>query len=90
MRVHPSLWEGKGKCRFADKATTAPQTPPRSKFTHRTWAARLCKRPPRALGGDAQGGQGVALLVLAGADVDLIVEHVDRARGMSADGFQPR
>ena len=27
-----------------------------------------------------------ALLVLAGADVDRIVEHVDRARRLSADG----
>ena len=32
----------------------------------------------------------VALLVLAGADVDLIVEHVDRARQRSTDGYQPR
>ena len=28
----------------------------------------------------------VALLVIAGADVDLIVEHVDRARSRSRDG----
>lgn len=32
----------------------------------------------------------VALLVLAGADVDLIVEHVDQARRRSEDGYQPR
>ena len=32
----------------------------------------------------------VALLVLAGADVDLIVKHVDRARRMATDGYQPR
>lgn len=32
----------------------------------------------------------VALLVLAGADVDLIVEHVDRARRRSEDGYLPR
>ena len=32
----------------------------------------------------------VALLVLAGADVDLIVEHVDRAREMSQDGYRAR
>jgi hypothetical protein len=37
-----------------------------------------------------QGGRAVALLVLAGADVDLIVEHVDRAREQSTDGFKPR
>jgi hypothetical protein len=29
-------------------------------------------------------------LVLAGADVDLIVEHVDRAKQLSTDGFKPR
>ena len=32
----------------------------------------------------------VALLVLAGADVDLIVEHVDRARERSKDGNRRR
>ena len=32
----------------------------------------------------------VALLVLAGADVDLIVEHVDMARAKSSDGYRPR
>jgi hypothetical protein len=32
----------------------------------------------------------VALLVIAGADVDLIVEHVDRARARSQDGNQRR
>ncbi|HWM14978.1 MAG TPA: hypothetical protein VNP97_00160 [Microbacterium sp.] len=32
----------------------------------------------------------VALLVLAGADVDLIVEHVDRARSRSEDGCSRR
>jgi hypothetical protein len=32
----------------------------------------------------------VALLVLAGADVDLIVEHVDRARERSMDGYSAR
>ena len=32
----------------------------------------------------------VALLVLAGADVDLIVEHVDRARARPVDGNQRR
>ena len=32
----------------------------------------------------------VALLVLAGADVDLIVEHVDKARARSEDGNRPR
>jgi hypothetical protein len=37
-----------------------------------------------------QAVYSVALLVLAGADVDLIVEHVDRARTRSEDGFQPR
>lgn len=38
----------------------------------------------------AQGVQAVALLVLAGADVDRIVEHVDRARARSQDGYQRR
>ena len=37
-----------------------------------------------------QAGYSVALLVMAGADVDLIVEHVDRARKRSRDGFAPR
>lgn len=37
-----------------------------------------------------QAVYAVALLVLAGADVDLIVEHVDRAREMSTDGFHGR
>ena len=37
-----------------------------------------------------QAVYSVALLVLAGADVDLIVEHVDRARTRSRDGYQPR
>jgi hypothetical protein len=32
----------------------------------------------------------VALLVLAGADVDLIVEHVDQARERSRDGYMRR
>ena len=32
----------------------------------------------------------VALLVLAGADVDRIVEHVDGARGLSQDGYLRR
>jgi hypothetical protein len=32
----------------------------------------------------------VALLVLAGADFDIIVEHIDRAREISQDGYQPR
>ena len=32
----------------------------------------------------------VALLVLAGADVNLIVEHVDKARDRSRDGYQRR
>ena len=32
----------------------------------------------------------VALLVLAGADVDLIVEHVDQARVRSRDGYRRR
>jgi hypothetical protein len=32
----------------------------------------------------------VALLVLAGADVDLIVEHVDQARARSEDGNSRR
>jgi len=32
----------------------------------------------------------VALLVMAGADVDLIVEHVDRARSRSDDGYSRR
>lgn len=32
----------------------------------------------------------VALLVLAGADVDGIVEHVDRARGRSDEGYSRR
>ena len=32
----------------------------------------------------------VALLVLAGADVDLIVDHVDRARQNSGNGFGRR
>lgn len=31
-----------------------------------------------------------ALLVVAGADVDLIVEHVDRARRLSAEGSRRR
>ena len=29
-------------------------------------------------------------LILAGVDVDLIVEHVDRARTRSRDGYRPR
>jgi len=29
-------------------------------------------------------------LILAGADVDLIVEHVDRARSRSDDGYSRR
>jgi hypothetical protein len=32
----------------------------------------------------------VALTVLAGADVDLIVEHVDRARERLKDGYSRR
>jgi hypothetical protein len=32
----------------------------------------------------------VALLVLAGADGDRIVEHVDRARERSRDGYSAR
>jgi hypothetical protein len=32
----------------------------------------------------------VALLVIAGADVDRIVEHVDRARQRSAEGYRRR
>jgi hypothetical protein len=32
----------------------------------------------------------MALLVMAGADVDLIVEHVDRARRLSSEGSRPR
>ena len=32
----------------------------------------------------------VALLVLAGADVDLVVEHVDQARARSEDGNRMR
>ena len=38
----------------------------------------------------SQALYAVALLVLAGADVDLIVERVDRARRRSEDGYQPR
>lgn len=38
----------------------------------------------------AHSGRCVALLVLAGADVDRIVEHVDRARWRSEDGYRPR
>ena len=37
-----------------------------------------------------QAVYSVALLVLAGADVDLIVEQVDRARARSKDGYRPR
>ena len=37
-----------------------------------------------------QAVYSVALLVLAGADVDLIVEHVDRAREKSRDGNSRR
>jgi hypothetical protein len=37
-----------------------------------------------------QAVYAVALLVLAGADVDLIVEHVDRARARYQDENQPR
>lgn len=37
-----------------------------------------------------QAVYSVALLVLAGADVDRIVEHVDRARGRSEDGYSRR
>ena len=37
-----------------------------------------------------QAVYSVALLVLAGADVDRIVEHVDRSRGKSRDGYQRR
>jgi hypothetical protein len=32
----------------------------------------------------------VALLVLAGADVDRIAEYVDRAKGISRDGYRRR
>jgi hypothetical protein len=32
----------------------------------------------------------VALLILAGADVDRIVEQVDRARRLSSEGSRPR
>jgi hypothetical protein len=32
----------------------------------------------------------VALLVLAGADVDLIVEHVDRVAAVSTEWSRPR
>lgn len=32
----------------------------------------------------------LALLVQAGADVDLVVEHVDRARWLSIEGSKPR
>lgn len=37
-----------------------------------------------------QAVYAVALLVLAGADVDLLVERVDRARVRSTDGLRPR
>ena len=37
-----------------------------------------------------QAVYAVALLVLAGADVDLIVEHVDRARRLSTENSRPR
>jgi hypothetical protein len=37
-----------------------------------------------------QAVYSVALLVIAGADVDLIVEHVDRARDRSRNGYQRR
>jgi hypothetical protein len=37
-----------------------------------------------------QAVYAVALLVLAGADVDHIVKHVDRARGRSQEGYQRR
>jgi len=37
-----------------------------------------------------QAVYSVALLVLAGADVDLIVEHVDGARRKSQDGYSRR
>ena len=37
-----------------------------------------------------QAVYAVALLVLAGADVDLIVEHVDRARSRSDDANSRR
>lgn len=37
-----------------------------------------------------QAVYAVALLVLAGADVDLIVEHVDRARERTTAGNRPR
>lgn len=37
-----------------------------------------------------QAVYAVALLVMAGADVDLIVDHVDRARARSEDGNSRR
>ena len=37
-----------------------------------------------------QAVYSVALLVLAGADVDLIVRHVDHARRRSNDAYRPR
>jgi hypothetical protein len=37
-----------------------------------------------------QAVYAVALLVLAGADVDVIVEHVDRARARAQDGNRRR
>ena len=37
-----------------------------------------------------QAVYSVALLVLAGADVERIVEYVDRARQRSRDGYRPR
>ena len=37
-----------------------------------------------------QAVYAVALLVIAGADVDLVVEHVDQARARSEDGNRMR
>jgi len=40
--------------------------------------------------GHAQGGLPDCLLVLAGAEIDRIVEHVNRARERSRDGYSCR
>jgi len=48
------------------------------------------EQPHRPGSTHPQAVYSVALLVLAGADADLIVEHVDRSRSRSGDGCSRR